>query len=154
MSDLFHIFVKRDPAKGDSVPGHIYLNGKLLGSTLERTAVKVRAGDYAGVMRYSSSKHFAQGAHGAMGQSGDFLLEISGVRGHTDILLHTGNRPKHSDGCILLGPISSTVGNDGKLHYSVGHDSPLRKLRLAYYGTDEPVMCPDRVITISIRDAS
>lgn len=61
MSSGFHILIKRDTAQGDLVPGRIYLDGDLLGTTFERTAVKIPAGDYKGLMRYRSSHHFVQG---------------------------------------------------------------------------------------------
>lgn len=88
-----------------------------------------------------------------MSTKGDFLIEVSGVKGRTDILLHTGNQPKHSDGCICLGPILTKDTPDGKI-YSVSSDSPLRQLRLAFYGTDQPNASPDKTIAVSIVDPS
>jgi hypothetical protein len=152
MSESFHIVIKRDASKGDLVPGHIYLNEELLGSTYERTQVKIPAGDYKGLLRYHSGHHFVQSAQGTMSSKGDFLIEASGVEGRTNILLHTGNKPKHSDGCICLGPIFSKDTPDGTI-YSVGDDSPLRKLRLAFYGTDHPNATPDKAIVVSVVDA-
>ena len=151
MGDAFHIVIKRGSAKGHLVPGRIYLNGDLLGTTYERKEVQIPAGDYKGLMRYSSSHHFVQSEHGAMKTDGDFLLEASGVKGRSNILLHTGNKPKHSDGCILLGPISTAHGESGNV-YKVGDDSPLRKLRLAFYGTDKPISSPNKSVVISVVD--
>ncbi len=150
MTGSFHIVIKRSATQGNLIPGKIYLDGDLLGSTYERNGVQIPAGDYAGNMRYSSSHHFAQGPGGSMNTSGDFLLEVSNVPSRTDILLHTGNAPSQSDGCVLLGPISSTESEDGNTVYSVGDDSPLRKLRLAFYGTDQPISSPDKQVVISI----
>jgi hypothetical protein len=149
MGDSFHIVIKRDAAKGDLIPGHIYLNGELLGKTYERSGVKIPSGDYKGLMRYRSNHHFVQGEQGAMNSHGDFLLEASGVKHRTNILLHTGNKPRHSDGCVLLGPIKSTDTKQGKV-YSVSDDNPLRKLRLAFYGTDQPVSSPNKTVVISV----
>jgi hypothetical protein len=85
---------------------------------------------------------------GKLSTKGEFLLEASGVTGRTDILLHQGNAPKHSLGCILLGPAKR--GPDGGV--TIGSDHPLRKLRLAFYGTDDPVSCPNKNITITVSD--
>ncbi|HXT13096.1 MAG TPA: DUF5675 family protein [Candidatus Angelobacter sp.] len=40
-----------------------------------------------------------------MAHEGDFLVEITGVPGRTNILFHGGNQPKNSEGCILLGAV-------------------------------------------------
>ena len=84
-----------------------------------------------------------------MATKGDFLIEVGNVPGRSDILLHTGNKPKHSAGCILLGPIKKdeTTGQ-----YFVGEQDPLRKLRLLFYGTDHPVQTPSKEITITVRE--
>ncbi len=42
-------------------------------------------------------------------------FEITGVKGHTGILFHTGNFNADSNGCVLLGmgPIRDDDGNEG-----------------------------------------
>ena len=144
----FHITIKRNRVIGNLVYGTIYLNGQEIGSAFENNDLKIPVGNYKGLMRYNSGKDFVQSELGKLSTKGDFLLEASGVLGRTDILLHQGNAPKHSKGCILLGP--ATRGPDGGV--TIGPDNPLRKLRLAFYGTDEPNSCPNKTITITVSD--
>jgi Family of unknown function (DUF5675) len=152
MSEPFHIVVKRESVKGDLVQGTLYLNGTPLGKTYENKKFKISANDYRGLLRYRSQHHFVQASHGTMGHRGDFLIEIAGVKGRSNLLFHTGNKPSHSQGCVLLGPIKSIAEKDGDISYMVDQDSPLRKLRLMFYGSDEPDSSPDKNISISIID--
>lgn len=98
----------------------------------------------------STGKNIVQKPLGILSAECDFLLEVSNVAGRTDILLHQGNSPKHTIGCICLGPAQKRP--DGTVFIDENH--PLRKLRLAFYGTDEPISTPDKKITITIKDAS
>jgi hypothetical protein len=85
-----------------------------------------------------------------MAETGDFLLAIDelyqGKLRRTDLLFHGGDEAIHSEGCILLGPVSR--GRDGKRVISPDH--PLAKLRSAFYGGPNPNSSPDRQITIMI----
>jgi hypothetical protein len=133
------------------VLGALSVNGTVLGDVLENEALRIRAGDYKGVMRYVSQKNFVQGPFGTMGERGDFLLEISGASGRTNLLVHTGTKPWHSKGCILAGAAKRTVVN-GKTVVTIDDDSTLRKLRLAFYGSDLPNACPNKTIRVSVVD--
>lgn len=144
----FTIVVERGQAQGDFLPNQIIVNGAAIGSGLENDRVKVPAGTYTGKLRYYSEKH-VQGPFGTIGQTGDFLLEVSGVPGRTDILFHGGTKPEHSKGCILLGGIAK----DGNGVRFVPDTTTLRKLRLAFYGTDTPNATPDVDIEIVVKDA-
>lgn len=134
------------------VVGEIKVNGKLMGEVLENHALRIKAGEYKGVLRYGSSKNFVQGPLGVMAEKGDFLLEVAGVPGRSDLLIHTGNKPWHSKGCVLAGAATKkTVG--GKTVVSIQEGSALRNLRKAFYGTDaEPSACPKKTIRLLIRD--
>ena len=152
--DDFSISIKRNRVVGNLVYCTIYLNGQEIGSAFENNDLKIPTGSYKGLMRYNSGKNFVQSELGKMSTKGDFLLEASNVPGNqiptlrTNILLHTGNLPKHSEGCILLGPAKK--GPDGAVTIDANH--PLRKLRLAFYGTDEPTSSPNKNITITVSD--
>ena len=80
----------------------------MIGRTYENDLLKVPAASYVGLLRYHSpeNKNVVQGPFGLMSKSGDFLIEISGVKWRDSILLHGGNKPEHSRGCILLGPVA------------------------------------------------
>lgn len=128
----------------------IYLNGDVIGESYENDNYTIPTGKYKGVMRYNSGKKFVEGPLGMLSKKGDFLLEVYGVKGRTDILLHQGNKAHHSLGCILLGPVD--VGYSGKEFSFIGANHPLRKLRMAFYETEEPISCPDKEITITISE--
>src|SRR2546422_2973447 len=119
--------------KNQLIIGDIKVNGELIGNSYEHSTLKIPAGEYKGIIRYFSPKGFAQSRLGKFGKTGDFLLEVSGIDGKTDILFHGGNMPHHTQGCILLGPVMKdpTTGNG----YIDDPDHPLRKLRILFYGT-------------------
>jgi hypothetical protein len=150
MSGTFNIVIHRLDKSGNLVTGTIDVNGVTIGSTYENDPVKIPAGVYVGCLRYHSGHNFVQGPHGVMGKKGDLLIEVSGVKDRDNILLHGGNKAKHSKGCVLLGPVSKNKTTGAAW---VDDQATLRKLRLLFYGTDEPVMCPDKTITIHVVDA-
>jgi Family of unknown function (DUF5675) len=144
----FAIVVEREGPQGKLIPGQLSVNGQIIGRTYENVDAQILPGEYRGVLRYVSQKNFVQGPIGVLAQKGDFLLEVSGVPGKTDILFHGGNKPYQSKGCILLGP----VGRDAStLEVTVGPDHPLRKLRKTFYGTDVPIATPDKNVIIIIK---
>jgi hypothetical protein len=145
----FIILIKREKVVKNLVHSSIFLNGEEIGSAFENDKLKIPAGSYVGLLRYNSGRNFVQGKSGKLSNKGDFLLEVSGVEDRTDILLHQGNAPRHSKGCILLGP-AHRGPDDAVL---VGSEHPLYKLRLAFYGTDEPLSCPNINIIISIEES-
>ncbi|MBK1836654.1 hypothetical protein JHL17_04445 [Azospirillum sp. YIM B02556] len=136
----------------DRIYGDIGVNGQNIGRFYENPEKLITTGTYQGVLRYRSDKNFVQSSCGEIARDGDFLLEIAGVKRadgkpRTAILLHPGFLPSHSEGCILMGPRKR--GADAK-PLPLDADSPLVKLRRAFYGTDNPIACPDRGITIIV----
>lgn len=119
---------------------------------VENEALRIKAGEYKGVIRYVSKNNFAQGPLGEIGNSGDFLMEVAGVAGREGLLFHTGTKPWHSRGCILAGAAQrKTVGE--KVIITIADDSTLRKMRQSFYGTDGlPNACPNKVVKITIKD--
>jgi len=120
--------------KDQLLSGELRLNGELIGSTSENARLKIAAGCYEGKMRYNSGKGFVLGAERKFGKTGDFLVEVAGVEDRSDLLMHPGNLPHHSAGCVLLSR------------------DALVKLRERFYGTDTPNACPAREIIICITD--
>lgn len=146
-NEKFDIVVQRLHVDKDLVIGAILVNGEQLGTTYENDAVKIAAGHYTGMMRYSSNHNFVQGPEGTMSKAGDFLIEVVGVKGRSAILFHGGNKAKHSRGCILLGPVHKK-----KKHAWVDDGHTLRKLRRKFYGSDNPVACPMKTISVRVFD--
>jgi len=157
-ADLFWVKIDRTktvilkgepPGKNKLVIGTISVNGKIIGKTYENGDLLIPLGDYGGIIRYTSKKGFVQNPLGRFGNEGDFLLEVAMVPTRTDILFHGGNKPKHSKGCILLGP----VGKDALTGKGVvGPNHPLRILRHEFYGADDPYCSPNKSILIRVTD--
>ena len=151
-SEDFHIVITRQTVKDGLVIGTISVNDQVIGNAYENEDLKIQAGSYRGVLRYWSGHNFVQGPFGTIGKEGDFLLEVTNVhqadgRERKDILFHGGNKPQHSKGCILLGP----VGKDPSSGIPSLDDShPLRKLRKLFYGTDMPNSTPNKNIIIDV----
>ncbi len=135
----------------EGVIGELYLNGYRIGDTLENNKLKIPAGEYPGYMRYVSKKNFVQGPFGVMANIGDFLIEVGKVDNRTAILLHGGNKPWHSTGCILLGSIRSQKDAAGKIvRRWIDETNALRVLRKSFYGSEMPSACPNTAIQIKI----
>jgi hypothetical protein len=149
--DSMTIVVQREKKDGNLITGSLTVNGQVIGKTYENATLMIPGGLYPGFMRYVSGHNFVQGPFGTIAHAGDFLLETGNVPGRTAILFHSGNKPQHSRGCILLG----AVGKDPKTHTPfLGGDHPLRKLRILFYGTELPTATPDKTITIRVSDVN
>lgn len=146
MCETFEVIIERLERKDGLVFSNLYVNSGFLGLCFENDNKEIPAGSYAGLIRTTSTKNFVQRPGGVLGNSGDFLLEIAGVPGRTDILFHPGNKPEHSDGCVL-GGAALTV--DGK---KIAPEA-LKKLRLAFFrGEDVPTQTPNWEIKIAVTD--
>lgn len=132
--------------------GELKVNGKSMGEVVENEALRIKAGDYKGVLRYGSQKNFVQGPLGVMAEQGDFLLEVAGVQGREALLVHTGTKPWHSRGCVIAGAAErKTV--DGKTVVRIAEGTTLRNIRKAFYGTDgTPNACPNKTVRVVIKD--
>jgi hypothetical protein len=149
----FIITIRREHLDGNLLVGSIFVNRERLGPCYERNDVKIAAGIYPCSMRYVSSDGHAQGPFGELAQEGDFLLEIRNVkwsdgRIRKDLLLHAGDKPGQSTGCIMLG----AVRRDSHHIAILPPNHPLRLLRLRFYGNDTPVATPDKKVSIVIVD--
>ena len=145
----FLVEIARTKTENGLVYGEIRVNNEPIGFTFENAELKIPAGSYKGILRYFSNHNFVQGPFGTLGREGDFLLEVEDQsHNRTNILLHAGNRPYQSAGCILLGP-AETLPN-GSVQIDVTH--PLYKLRQKFYESDVPTSTPDRAISIKISE--
>lgn len=136
----YSILIKRGAPNSEGlIPGKLFLNGALLGDVYEDPKSLIPAGEYKGKRRVSFDKSFVQGPGGVMSKKGDFLLEITGVKDRTDILIIPGSKVDNPEGCILTG---ATSQKDGKAIAS----SLLTALRLHFFGVDK-VASTDAVYT-------
>jgi hypothetical protein len=95
--------VVRDEFREDGIFGKLLDgNGKQIAVTLEHAYLN-EDGSYAPKL-YPGVFVCQRGQHRLEGMSSDFTtFEITGVKGHTDILFHWGNFNRDSAGCVLLG---------------------------------------------------
>jgi hypothetical protein len=73
-----------------SIPGELFVGGVHAAYTLERPEVAIPAGKYQ--ITLYPSPHFHR-----------LMPLLNDVPGRADILIHWGNFPENSDGCLLVG---------------------------------------------------
>jgi hypothetical protein len=149
------IRIVRESQDDSGTYGHIEVDGKEVSKTLERNDKLIPEGTFSGIMRYSSDKMHVIDQFGR-GKTGDFLLEIAGKPGgHTNVQVHMGNIASiDSTGCILVGTKRGKV----TVHKVTGEGllnsmKALQALRIAFYGTPNPKICPTVNIVFRIEKA-
>jgi len=96
----------RQPPNGETLHGHLYIDGKLYCDTLERTSVAVLPLVYP--VQVTMSPKFKRllpllcNVPTPPSPLGKGDVKSGGVR--TGIRIHRGSRPEHSQGCILVSP--------------------------------------------------
>jgi hypothetical protein len=83
------MLITRKHPLGNAIPGEMTIGGVHAAYTLERVGVCILAGRYA--VKLYDSPHFGR------------LMPWLQVPTREYILLHWGNYPQNSDGCILVG---------------------------------------------------
>lgn len=89
----------RDSFSSVSTDGILFVDGHALCNTLEpATGKKVKYGKGCCVAPgiYSIDFHYSP-------KFGKYMLTLCGVRGRSGILIHSGNTPNDTSGCILVG---------------------------------------------------
>lgn len=149
----FNILVQRGKTADGLIIGKLFVNGKEVGPCYEKAAKHIPAGKYKAHLRYESGKNHIQGPGGKLGKKGDFLIELNDFTDKTGkkwtvVQFHAGNKPEHSDGCILGGAATK----DRKTGEWIAPET-LRKMRLLFYdGKDTPSSTPNKVITVEVKD--
>lgn len=89
----------RDSFSSDSTDGVLFVNSRPFCNTLEPALgkkVKYGKGCCIAPGIYSIDFHYSP-------KFGKYMLTLCGVRGRSGILIHSGNTPKDTSGCILVG---------------------------------------------------
>jgi len=84
-----YLKLQRQPPNGETLRGHLYIDGKFYCDTLERTSKAIQPLIYA--VQVTQSPKFKR-----------LLPLVMNVPGRTGIRIHRGSRPEHSQGCILV----------------------------------------------------
>lgn len=89
----------RDSFSSDSTDGILFVDGNAFCNTLEPAIgkkVKYGKGCCVAPGIYSIDFHYSP-------KFGKYMLTLCGVRGRSGILIHSGNTPNDTSGCILVG---------------------------------------------------
>jgi Mg-chelatase subunit ChlD len=140
-----NIKIERLSIRNGLIIGKIYANNEYLGPTYENEVLRIEKGTYKGVIRYYSQKNFVSSSYGQLAKEGDFLLEVANVTNRENLLFHTGNKPYHARGCVLLG--APTTSNEKVF---LPPENPIRQLRKIFYGSEDPLSSPNKDIVITI----
>lgn len=112
-----NLVVSRFKATSKSVIGDLSINGTRICYTLEeawRDNQKghscVGLGTYSAFLRYTSTK-----------TNREWCFQLNDANGRTAIQMHIGNKPSHTEGCILVGQSHSTdfVGASTKAYQQI-----------------------------------
>lgn len=91
------LVLKRDYFSLSAVSGVLYVDGVEFCHTLEPAIIDgYGKGSCVKPGTYSIDYHFSP-------KFGKYMLTLCGVKGRSGILIHSGNTPKDSAGCILVG---------------------------------------------------
>jgi peptidoglycan hydrolase-like protein with peptidoglycan-binding domain len=112
-----NLVVTRFKATSQSIIGDLSINGTRICYTLEeawRDNQKghscVGLGTYSAFLRYTSNK-----------TNREWCFQLNDANGRTAIQMHIGNKPSHTEGCILVGQSHSTdfVSNSTQAYQQV-----------------------------------
>jgi hypothetical protein len=137
-SSEFKLTIGRKYKGSSCTSGYLAVNGRVIAYTVELPwrgnkplISSIPDGSYAGILRYDHTDMWR--------------IELTGVPGRTHVQIHTGNVPDDTEGCILVG---LKLGDDycSVIDSSRAYDA----LRNAFYGSPDPVLTPDKSITVVI----
>lgn len=141
MATIFKIQILRTYETEKGIIGECYVNDTLIAMTLELPwkdnqpqISSIPKGNYKAILRYDKSR------------DGFFTIQLQGTGPRTGIQIHVGNKPDDITGCILLG-LKAKVNE-----MTVGESSnAIKKLKTIFYKSENPLVCPDIEIQVSIR---
>lgn len=126
-----------DPA---ATMGELYVNGQLAALALElpwkdnkNDISSIPEGEYKCTLRYDKLR------------DSNFTIQLEGKGPRSGVQIHVGNRPDDSTGCILIG----LNAKYSKATIGLSRDAIL-KLKSIFYGSENPISCPDLLVTIQI----
>jgi hypothetical protein len=136
----FVLSIVRQYSSDVCTSGYLAVNGDIVAYALERPWLgnapgisSIPNGRYEAVLRYDHSDQWR--------------IELVGVPGRTNVQLHTGNSPDDTEGCILVG---KELGDDLCSIKGGTSASAYRDLKVAFYGTPDLNVTPNKHIAVSI----
>ena len=141
MPEIFKVQILRTYDSDKVTMGEMYVNGNLTAMTLEKPWKEnqaeiscIPAGRYPAILRYDKKRDKY------------FTIELKQTLPRTNIQIHVGNDTDDTIGCILVGLKAKMIDN------TIGESiNAITQLKTIFYGTDNPIMCPDLEISVSFR---
>lgn len=108
-----NLTLKRNHFQPDGIFGELRdETGLVVAVTLEHAYLESPDGKWFPKIPLEGSFKCVRGKHRLHGMTEDFeTFEVTGVEGHTNILLHWGNYNRDSEGCILVGEKVAEIGS-------------------------------------------
>lgn len=140
MPKKIEIRIDRSYATSEGIMGYLFVNDQAICYTLElpwedneNNVSAIPAGDYAAFLRYDKSDHWR--------------LQLQNVFERTGVQIHVGNTTQDTEGCILVG----MEANTDTMSIAKSKDA-YKKLKAAFYGSDNPTATPDATIEVIVND--
>jgi len=122
--------------------GYLAVNDQIIAYTLERPwrnntpfISSIPVGVYEGFLRYDHPDD-------------RWRIELERVPGRRHVEIHIGNKPRQTEGCLLVG---MRLGRD--FCSLIDGASAYRQLKTAFYGTDRPTATPNRRIVLTVAES-
>lgn len=128
--------VKRIRSNGDTTMGQLYIDSVAECDTLEdehrdvkvKGETRIPAGTYALKVREFGGFHEKYKRRFPKFHEG--MIEIVGVPGFTDVLIHCGNTDEDTMGCLLLGVANGWTLSNSALTYEAFYKKTIRRIKL------------------------
>jgi len=107
---MLNVKISRFRYGNKSTQGLIFIDGKFAGCTLENPDMGnqpsiscIPTGVYRLGLRTVGGWNQKAANHSRIGPNHEGMIEVQDVPGRTYILMHWGNEPKNTEGCVLIG---------------------------------------------------
>lgn len=139
VQENFEITVLRQSSNNQCTMGYMSVNGEIMAYTLElpwknnqQNVSSIPAGTYSGMLRYDKADKWR--------------IQLQGVPGRTAVQIHIGNYTRDIKGCVLIGSAADVTNCT-----VTGSKTAYTKLKEKFYGTSNPVSCPNVNIVITFQ---
>lgn len=139
LQDIFEITIERESSTDQCTMGYMSVNGEIFCYTLElpwldnlNSMSCIPKGTYSGILRYDKPD--------------GWRIQLEDVPDRTGIQIHMGNYTSNTTGCILVGA-NANVENCTV----TGSATAYAKLKEKFYGTPNPISCPNLNILITFK---
>ncbi|MBL4706426.1 MAG: hypothetical protein JKY54_18000 [Flavobacteriales bacterium] len=134
----FAIKIDRSSYSDECIQGYMFVNSEAICYTLElpwadnqNNISAIPVGKYSGFLRYDKSD--------------GWRIQLENVPNRPGVQIHVGNYTSQTKGCVLVDDgVGDCTVSSSKNAYN--------KLKVAFYGSENPVQTPDKIITVEIVD--